>query len=287
MFCSNCGKKTEECACGPNRSRSPRGGGTPDVPGLPFDLSAFASALKPYMKEACEEAVGIRISALEDRVTVVESHGPRITALENQVLKLSTHQSSSSEEVGSNFVPKYIELKGFCEFEQRHEKGISHKEAERFFLAIREHMPEQVRPKMKAEVRLGGLLGYKIKVFVEAGHAQEVKGCVEDIVTTHGMKINGVIPRVVTERSPTMQDKYNKFGKLCDCLKKAAKGRENITERVEARFCGCFVDVVGRDRPVFIGEVRGDPAGIEVCENNIRDIFGIDAEAFLALGDRR
>ena len=48
-----------------------------------FDLSPFAQALKPFMKEASEEAVEMGFEALETRLRTAASFEPRITALED------------------------------------------------------------------------------------------------------------------------------------------------------------------------------------------------------------
>ena len=66
----------------------------------------------------------------------VKSQDERITSLEARMTQQEqgsqppTAQASADSSRGSRFMPSFVEIKGFCEWKDRREKGITRSQAE-------------------------------------------------------------------------------------------------------------------------------------------------------------
>jgi hypothetical protein len=93
----------------------------------------------------------------------------RFDVLERRVAECEKLRSglggSSSTRAGSEgqFEPTYVELKGFCDYQDRFEKGITRGEAEALVERLKRSVPEALRADI-GPLRLRGLRNYSIRV---------------------------------------------------------------------------------------------------------------------------
>lgn len=302
-FAKNCGEERDKCKCEARSRSAERGRTTAESRVGSMDLKALTAALKPMMKEAIREEVTERIADLELRVDRADESiaglkvlEPRVDQLETDVRELkkrenameakSTGQQSQGQSSGG-FTPTFIEIKGFCTFDERREKGLSRTEVKRHFDELKAILPEDLKEHFK-EVVPTGLFSYKVKVKVTPGHAFDMKASLNDIFQQGQHLINGAKPYVVTERTPEAQQKFATFGKEVEAVKAANNGKSGGQEVIiEPRYLAIFLKVKNEERPKFIAEVRRN--GILDWNNeNCQSLLGKSAKEVEAMvGQRR
>jgi len=255
--------------------------------GSAFDFSDFAAKLQPFMKKACEEAVATRFQVLEDRVSHVETFGPRISDLEGfesriQALEMKREEGSSG---GGSFCPSFVELK-VCEWDDRKEKGVDRKKAERFVEQLRSVLPEELKPHFK-NVSLGGAMNHKIKIATTPSFTFELRGVLEEQMAQHGFQVNEAIPKIFVERPPEIQAMYKLFGKLADLSRAAVADKPQLKLDVQPQWTACFLEVEGKTVHPLIGEVPKDSTEIILNEECLQEYFGMTKEQFLLQRRRR
>ena len=137
-------------------------------------------------------------------------------------------------------------------------------------------------------ITLSGFMSHNIKVATNPKYTREVKGCLEDIISKEKGRftINDKDPTGIAERSPEQKDRYAKFGQIVDSLEKAVEGKEGIQHVVEPKHCAVLIEIQGRPRPVFIGEVSRDPTEIKLEEKAILEHLHLSKEGFMDLAKR-
>ena len=268
-------------------SEEPLPGGS----GFPFDFSNFAAQLQPFMKTACEEAVATRFQVLEDRVTHVATHveslEPRIKHVEGfesriQALEKKREEGSSG---GGSFCPSFVELK-VCEWDERREKGVDRKQAERFVEQLRAALPEELKPHFK-NVSLGGAKNHKIKISTTPDFTFEIRGLVEELMVQHGYQVNEATPKIFVERPPEIQAMYKLFGKLADLSRAAVADKPQFKLDVQPQWTACFLEIEGSTHHPLIGEVPKDSTEMILNEPCLQEHFKMTKEQFLSQRRRR
>ena len=112
------------------------------------------------MKKNTEESEKRIVDSLGARIENIEK---RQTELEQRVIALETQQSSSSNGDAASFVPTYIEIKNFCEYEERLTKGVTRPEAVQVYEKLKNQVPEVIRPFI-GEIGLKGPRNLKMKI---------------------------------------------------------------------------------------------------------------------------
>ena len=193
------------------------------------------------------------------------------------------HQPQS----GGDFTPAFIEIKGFCTWDERREKGLSRAQVKRHYDEPKTLLPEELRVHFKDLVP-SGLFTYKIKVKVTAGHAHDIKMTLNDIFEQGKQNIiNNLKPYVVTERTPEVQRKFATFGRAVDAVKTA--NRDKAVEQeiiVEPKYLAIFLKINGDERPKFIGEVRRD-GSLDWNDTNCQALLGKSGKEIEALNASR
>ena len=296
MFCSGCGNRSEECKCeGRSRSRERKrleveaSKAKGSLEG--FDMAALAIALKPIIKEAVREEVTDRIADLELRVDKADESIEGLNRIEPRVVKLETDVQDLKRRVenleavskgqepdgqaprGVKFIPSFIEVKGFCSWDDRREKGLTRENVKRTCDEVKALLPEDLKQHFHDFV-LNGLSSFKIKVNVTPGHAYDIKASLNDIFQQGQYKINGVKPYTVTERTPEAQRKFATFGKAVEAVKLANRDRKAEQEVViEPRYLSIFVKTNAEGDPKFIAEV-GKDGRLEWNDANCQSLLG-------------
>ena len=256
--------------------------GNPKGSDFPFDLNKFALIFKPMMKEACEEAVGPRLQAVEERVGRVERFEPRIEALEKKFQEVSLGQSSAMD---GSFHPSFVEFK-VCEWDNRRENGVDRKKAERFVAQLRDVLPEVLKPHFK-DISLGGYLNHKIKVATTPTYTHEIRGNLEELMKQHGFKVNDSTPRILLERPPEIQAMYKLFGKLADLSRAAVADKPELKLDIQPQWAAVFLRVDGHDHPSLIGEIIKNSDEMALNEQCLKEHLSMTKEQFLAQARRR
>jgi len=117
------------------------------------------------------------------------------------------------------FTPTYLEIKGFCEWEERKKKGATRKDADDLMALLTPALPEELQDKI-GKPQLRGLRNYSIKIGVDPEFIWEIKGIWKEqieegvVVGPQGREIF-----VTVEKSPEQKKKNGIMGKLVDFAK--------------------------------------------------------------------
>ena len=106
----------------------------------------------------------IKIEGLENRM---EKSDARLDKIEEQLAGKAQGSSSGM------FKPTHIEIKGFCEWNKRKEKGICRAEAEELLKKLTQKLPGSVQGKVGV-LEMFGVRCHKFRVNVTVPHAVEV-----------------------------------------------------------------------------------------------------------------
>jgi hypothetical protein len=265
------------------------GNGTVAPPGASagvFDLEAFAKALTPYLKTAIKEEVGDKLDSIGKRLDKVESRVDKIEALEPRVQELerriaeAPHVLRGASASSGDFVPTFEEIKGFCSWEERQEKGLTRAMATRLVELMRSKLPNELKDHFK-EVQLRGIMNYKVQVKCAPEFTREIRGCLADILKANDdLKVNGVQPYVIAERPLQERLRLQKFGRLVEVVKGMAKDLVGTTIQMDARSCSIYVQVEGADRPHLVAEIlqAGQP---NIHEENCTKCLKCEKSALL------
>ena len=102
---------------------------------------------------------------------------------------------------GDEFVPSYLEVKGFCSFEEKNTKGISRAVITDFVNKFKEYLDEEKKAWVGVP-QIRGLKSFKFKVKVKPGHAWEIRELWTDFVSQHDVRLAGVVLYFIAGRSP-------------------------------------------------------------------------------------
>ena len=186
--------------------------------------------LEAVLRRVIKEECGVRLSAVEN---TVREHEDRILKLEaaasassrgswatGQASSVSGSAASASSRAGSaEFSPGFIELRGWCTWEERHSKGVRREEeVSPFLVALKEHMPSSYH-EMLGPAKLFGARNIKVQIPIKPGMAWELRGVVMDAIQHGGLTLGGVAPRVTVEDSPLGLATKVTLGKLMDGAK--------------------------------------------------------------------
>ena len=186
--------------------------------------------LEAILRRVIKEECGVRLSAVEN---TVREHEDRLLKLEaavggnnrgswatGQGTSVAGSAASASSRVGSaDFVPSYIELRGWSTWEERNQKGVRREEdVSPFMVALKEHMPSSYHD-MLGPAKLFGARNIKVQIPVKPGMAWELRGVVMDAIQHGGLSLGGVTPRVTVEDSPLGLATKITLGKLMDGAK--------------------------------------------------------------------
>ena len=278
MNCSDCGGKKDECSCG-GRSRSQErrkvqrpSGTAPSGTVGSLQLSELAAALRPMLQEVVRLELTDRVKDLEAKVDAADDAVQGLTVMDSRVAKLETEveelkrrmaemesQMSSRASSSSNnmngkmtgFTPSYIEIKGFCGWEERRVKGLSCSQASTIFEKLKTSLPQELQDHFGPLVTTG-MFCNKLRIKTSISHTMDIKASLSDAFVTKTFQINDTVPYVVAERSPEMQQKFAVYGKVVDIVKKASVGKEGHDVVDGPRYCAVFVQIAGQERPKFI-----------------------------------
>ena len=157
----------------------------------------------------------------------VDDHEKRIKALESG----GANARGGGRE---DFVPHYLEVKGFCTWEERKTKGVTGADIRKFVASFKESLNEEQKGWVGApEVR--GFKMYKFKVKVDPEFIWETKELWIDFVTANNVTLADPVPYFIVERSPESQKVFNKMGASFAKLQKKILSPKLITAEWKER----------------------------------------------------
>ena len=116
-------------------------------------MKVLAEALKPVLKEVIHEEFSdkikdfeVRVDKADETIASLKQLDPRVLKIENEVEELKKRvadmeafmrsggaPSSAGQAARSQrFAPTYVEIKGFCSWDERREKGLTRAQALQF-----------------------------------------------------------------------------------------------------------------------------------------------------------
>ena len=243
-FCADCGKKKGECGC-ENRSRSRERkehekqepvGGDALLLKLASDfkrtseastaqVSGLITGLKHDMGDIKKDVMDIKES-IKDAQVKINNHEERIKKIEGKLAGVATLGgvgSGGGGLPGAEFTPNFVEVKGFCTFEEKATKGVTRAEINDFIGKFKNQLlPEQKDWIGQPQIR--ALKSYKFKVKVNPDMIWEIKDNWANYVNENGILLAGSAPRLIVERSPEAQKIFNKMGATFSKLQKKLLG---------------------------------------------------------------
>ena len=137
-------------------------------------------------------------------------------SLEARVMALETGQSAGGGDDG--WKPKYVDICGFCKFEEVAAKGVTRTVAS----ALVERLKAQLDPNLKNHVRdiqLRSGRNFKVRVPITRDYCLKVKNSWNDLLGKAENEYEGSTLWAQVERHPDVQAKYEKLGKVSDWAK--------------------------------------------------------------------
>lgn len=159
--------------------------------------------------------VGGKIDGLTHVVSAqgarIDAHDERFEKLEQAVAELREQVKDARGQGTAEFSPSFVEVEGWCKFEDRAAGGVTREEVETHVTALKDKAPAGIRGIM-GEIHVGGYRNSRFRIMVAHGRAPEVRDWMRELYerdTT--MRINGAGMRVKVERSPAQKANLARF----------------------------------------------------------------------------
>jgi hypothetical protein len=190
--------------------------------------------------EAISQLLDTKLAPLSHKVerieVVLDTQGTRLDKVESDIKALGTSASSSSRATASGapgaFVATSLEIKNFCDYDDRKSKGVDRKQAEDLVASLKSQLPPSIQSKV-GEIVMYGRRGQKIKVEVEPPFALEISMFWKEIfMEDEQFNFNGRRLYTTVEREPKEQKRFAAGGRARAFLDGKAK---NIESNAEAK----------------------------------------------------
>ena len=223
---------------------------------------AWANALKDFIIDAQRQELAplaAKLNQVDTRLRTVESKQDgmdmRLKALEQgRPLQPSCGSSSSSS---TTWQPTYLEVKGFCEYEQVSQKGITRSEASALIGKLLGILPEELKAHVK-EFQLRAAKNYAVRVPVTPEYLREIANTWSDELKDPKNKTpDGKLLFITVQRPPTVQKRFSITGKLKEFTQENCDGQSNVRPTFKPDFA-VFVEPDGGTAAVEIGRVAED-----------------------------
>ena len=159
----------------------------------------------------------IIVDSLEKRINAIESRQEqlehRVEELERKLGRVPGNTGATSNN-GTQFVPEFVEIKGFCSWKERLDKGATRADASELMKLLMPLLPQELQPHVRP-FELRGLRNYSIKIPVNSDVIREVKGIWSENLKAQRVTGPGKCELYVTlQKSPAHRAKYGVMGKL-------------------------------------------------------------------------
>jgi hypothetical protein len=213
--------------------------------------------------EAIAALLDTKLAPLTHKVekieTTLDSHGARLDKVEAGMLTQGSSQPSSSASMRPGaFTASYIEIKNFCDYDERKNKGVDRKQAEELVASLTAQLPLSIQCKV-GEIVLFGRRAQKIKIEVVPPYALEIAMFWKEIfVEDQQFLFNGRRLFTTVEREPREQKRFAAGGKARAFLDAKAKLLESNAEAKCYWNVSWELSVGGTGGDVVVGVVTED-----------------------------
>ena len=173
----------------------------------------------------------IIVDSLEKRINAIESRQEqlehRVEELERKLGRVPGNTGATSNN-GTQFVPEFVEIKGFCSWKERLDKGATRADANELMKLLMPLLPHDLQPRVRP-FELRGLRNYSIKIPVSSVVIREVKGIWSENLKAQRVTGPGQCELYVTlQKSPAQRAKYAEMGKLYEFLQSICKEKVSL-----------------------------------------------------------
>ena len=265
--------------------------------------NGIANQLQPTVKDHADR-INKNGRAIAEMQAVVTRHDSRHTSLEAELASckrqvegaasLASHagshsnpptpSSSAPSVAGHEWRPRYVEIKGFCEFEDGMKSGVARGEA----MIYVEGLKQRPQPELKAqvgEVHLRAHMNTAIRLDVNPDYAVELQGTLRDILDAGGHNLRGKTPFPVLEKPPRFKARYQAMGRARDGLKKAVY-EKNPCWTLDCGWIGFNLSIVCETGNVHVAQVAPN-AALQRDEAARRKLLNLSPADALAMSRRR
>ena len=143
----------------------------------------------------------------------IDAHDNRFEALERDMAELrkQVQEGKKGSTDSEGFVPGFVEVEGWCRFEDRGAEGVTRDEIEEHMVAVKGKAPASIRAAMGI-IQVGGYRNSRFRVLVANGRAPEVRDWMRELYEgDETMRIKGADMKVRVERSPEQKANLGYF----------------------------------------------------------------------------
>ena len=248
---------------------------------------AWANALKDDIIKANRTELTTQLAPIREQV---DNHEGRLTKVESVQLamdeRLKALENATPHQQG--FEPQHVTIKGWCDFEEKDQHGVTRTEATALMTTMQGWLPEELRPHVK-EFELRSGKNYSIRVPITPKFLREIANTWRDGLLSNNFKTSrGKELTITLQRSPEAQKMYAMTGRLLDFTKDNCDVEANTRAFWYPDF-EVYVEEVGKTSATLIGKVR-DNGVVEWSVPGLRAIGMAttgDADSKLKLFRRR
>lgn len=187
---------------------------------------AFKSEMQP-LKASLDETRTMASDTSKQLASFVIETKTEMQTLHTRLLDVeNAGKRSSDASTSDGWAPGYVELKGYCTFDERKTKGLTRAQA----LTIQQKLTECLHDSLRGAVRdiqLRGERSYSMRVFISPSVCEEVRSIWQEKVKANflaDVAIDGdwAGARVVSEPSPQRKTVQTTFGRVISIVRAAA-----------------------------------------------------------------
>ena len=127
------------------------------------------------MQTIIREENHILVDSFEKRFSAIESRQDQLESRIEEVERKLGRTPGGSGQNSITFSPAFVEVKGFCTWDERLEKGATREDADNLVKLLMPSLPAQLQQRVKP-FSLRGLRNYSIKIQIEPSFIREIKG---------------------------------------------------------------------------------------------------------------
>ena len=186
------------------------------------DEQRLLASIRTIVKDVVQEENKVLSDTIIKRFEAVESRQEQLEhRIEELERKVGRHPGSDGMSSASprKFAPEFVEVKGFCSWNDRLSKGASRSDADQLMQLLVPLLPGSLKEHVKP-FELRGLRNYSIKIPVSSHVIREVKGIWSESMKAKRVCGPGNSKLYVTlQKSPDQRAKYAAMGKVFEFVK--------------------------------------------------------------------
>jgi hypothetical protein len=156
----------------------------------------------------------------------VDDHEERIKTLEKGDAGGRGRGGAQSGGGGvKSFMPQHLEVKGYCTFEERTDKGATREMIAEFIQKFKDSLITEEEKGWIGKPQIRAKKMFKFKVKINPEYIWEVRDMWKSFIEENDITLADATPYLIVERSPEQQVIFNKMGKTFGILQKKFKDK--------------------------------------------------------------